>query len=36
MIGSRCELVERGALLAYGTNIDAEWRRIGVLVGKIL
>ena len=28
--------IQREARSSYRTNIDAEWRRIGVLVGKIL
>jgi putative ABC transport system substrate-binding protein len=36
LIGSRAESARAGALMAYGSNIAAEWRRGGVIVGKIL
>jgi putative ABC transport system substrate-binding protein len=35
-MGHRAESAQAGALMAYGTSLSAEWRRAGVLVGKIL
>jgi len=36
MIGTRAEYARAGVLLAYGSVLSQEWRRAGVLVGKIL
>jgi putative ABC transport system substrate-binding protein len=36
LMGHRAESAQAGALMAYGTSLSAEWRRAGVLVGKIL
>jgi putative ABC transport system substrate-binding protein len=36
MSGNRAEFARAGALMAYGSVLSAEWRRAGVLVGKIL
>ena len=35
-MGFRAELAQAGALMAYRTRLSEEWRRAGVLVGKIL
>jgi putative ABC transport system substrate-binding protein len=36
MIANRAELARAGVLLAYGSILSEEWRRVGVLAGKIL
>jgi len=36
MIGNRAEYARAGVLLGYGSILSEEWRRAGVLVGKIL
>jgi putative tryptophan/tyrosine transport system substrate-binding protein len=36
MIATLAEYARAGVLLAYGSILSAEWRRAGVLVGKIL
>jgi putative ABC transport system substrate-binding protein len=36
MSGFRAEFARAGVLMAYGSVLSAEWRRAGVLVGKIL
>ena len=36
MIGTFAEYARDGALMSYGGNLSAEWRRAGMLVGKIL
>jgi putative tryptophan/tyrosine transport system substrate-binding protein len=36
MIGIRAGYARAGVLMAYGSVLSAEWRRAGVLVGKIL
>src|SRR5207302_673763 len=36
MIGTLAEYARDGALMSYGSNVSAEWRRAGMLVGKIL
>ena len=36
LMGHRAESAQAGALMAYSSSLTAEWRRAGVLVGKIL
>jgi putative ABC transport system substrate-binding protein len=36
MSTNRVEFARAGALMAYGSVLSAEWRRAGVLVGRIL
>ena len=36
MSGNRAEFARAGALTAYGSVLSPEWRRAGVLVGRIL
>ena len=36
MSANRAEYVRAGALMAYGSSLNAEWRRGGVFVGRIL
>jgi putative ABC transport system substrate-binding protein len=36
MFANRGEFARSGALMAYGSVLNAEWRRVGVLVGRIL
>jgi putative ABC transport system substrate-binding protein len=36
MFANRGEFARSGGLMAYGSVLSAEWRRVGVLVGKIL
>ncbi len=36
MIANRAEFARSGALMAYGSVLSVEWRRVGQLLAKIL